>query len=50
MKKNGRGGEIARLLFCQFLKYLARYMLHFITYSAKIPAKILCFYDFLAKN
>ena len=44
---------------CPFLKYLTRYMLqtsyahenhHFLTYSAKTPAKIPCFNNFLAKN
>ena len=54
IKENGRGsGEIPLLLFCLFLKYLTRYMLqtscvdenhHFLTYSAKNPEKILCFY------
>ena len=52
-------GEIPWLLFCPFLKYLTRHMLqtsyvdenhHFLTYSAKNPAKISCFNDFLAKN
>ena len=46
------------ILFCPFLKYLT-YVLqtcyvdenhHFLTYSAKNPAKIPCFYNFLAKN
>ena len=61
--ENGRGGwwnPIPWFLFCQLLKYLTGYVLqtcyvdenhHFLTYSAKIPAKIPCFYAFfLAKN
>ena len=61
IKENGRGGGwwIPWLLFYPFLKYLARYMLqtsyvvdnhHFLTYSAKNPAKIPCFYDFFIKK
>ena len=61
IKENGRRGvgEIPWSLFCPFLKYLTTYMLqtsyvyenhHFITYSAKNPAKIPCFYNFLANN
>ena len=52
-------GEIPWFLFCPFLKYLTRYVLQtcyvdenqdLLTYSAKNPAKIPCFYDFLAKH
>ena len=52
-------GEIPWFLFCPFLEYLKRFVLqtcyvdknhHFLTYSAKNPAKIPCFYDFLAKK
>ena len=44
--------------FVHFFKYLTRYVLqtcyvdenhHFLTYSAKIPVKIPCLYDLLAK-
>ena len=60
IKENGRGGLVKShdFYFAHFLK-LTRYMLqtcyvdenhHFLTYSAKNPAKFPCFYDFLAKN
>ena len=61
IKENGRGGLVKShdFYFVYFLKKLTRYMLqtsyadenyHFLTYSAKNPAKIPCFYDFLAKS
>ena len=59
IKENGRGGLVkSHDFYCLFLKYLTRYIQtcyvdenqHFLTYSAKNPAKIPCFYDFLAKN
>ena len=50
---------VGEILWFLFLKYLTRYVLqtcyvdetrHFLTYSAKNPAKIPCSYDFLVKN
>ena len=61
IKENNRGGLVKfhDAYFVHFFKYLTRDVLqtcyvdenhHFLTHSAKIPAKIPCFYDFLAKN
>ena len=61
IKENGGGGLVKShdSYFVHFLKYLTRNVLqtcyvdenhHFLTYSAKNPAKIACFYDFFSEK